>query len=120
MLIFDEIRLKYFIFNLEEYVRQMCILYFIKYKNYSRSSFIVEKKINLKETRKRIDILLMHHTSPKILIECKSPNIVINNKIFEQIARYNKFINAKKILITNGINHFYFNYDIFYKKYSLI
>lgn len=105
ILIFDHIRLKYLIFTLEEYVRQSLILYFIIYKNYERSSFIIEKKININNTIKRVDIILINQYT-KILIECKSPKVNINQKIFEQVARYNLAIQAKKILISNGINHF--------------
>lgn len=111
ILIFDPIRLKYVIFTLEEYVRQSLILYFISYKKYHRKSFIIEKKINVNKTIKRIDILLIDKNI-KTLIECKAPHIIINQKIFEQVARYNIAIQANKILITNGLNHFFLIFNI--------
>lgn len=88
------------------------------YKNYKRSSFIIEKRIKINNIIKRIDIILIDHNK-KILIECKAPNIIINQKIFEQVARYNVFIQAKKILITNGLNHFDITFNSKIKSYTI-
>lgn len=117
-MIFDEIRYKYLIFKYEEYVRQSIILYFIMYKNYQRSSFIIEKAIKINQNIKRVDIILIN-TNQKILIECKAPNVTINQKIFEQVARYNLEIQAKKILITNGLHHFDIIFDFNIKLYTI-
>ena len=42
-----------------------------------------------------------------LLVECKAPNIKIDQKSFDQILRYNQVINAKFLMVTNGIIHYY-------------
>ena len=71
------------------------------------SSLILEKKIELNETTKRIDLLVTEKTLPKILVECKAPNIKLTEKTFEQIARYNSVIGAEEIILSNGLQHIF-------------
>ena len=42
-----------------------------------------------------------------LLVECKAPNIKINQESFDQILRYNQVLNAKFLMVTNGIIHYY-------------
>ena len=42
-----------------------------------------------------------------LLVECKAPNVKINQDSFDQILRYNQVINAKFLMITNGIINYY-------------
>lgn len=118
--IFDEIRQKFLVLTPEEFVRQHIIRYFKDTLNLSKSAFILEKKIELNKTNKRIDIMIVNKNSVEYLIECKAPNIEITEKSFEQIARYNSVIQAKKILLSNGINHFLLEYHQESNSYTLI
>lgn len=91
----------------------------MEYKNYTRSAFIIEKKINLYQTIKRIDMIILSNKIPKILVECKAPNICIRKKTFEQAARYNSLIKAKKVLITNGLIHYFLDFNFENHMYSV-
>ena len=42
-----------------------------------------------------------------LLVECKAPNIKINQESFDQILRYNQVVNAEFLMVTNGIIHYY-------------
>ena len=42
-----------------------------------------------------------------LLVECKAPNIKIEQNSFDQIIRYNQVVNAKFLMVTNGIIHYY-------------
>jgi len=101
--IYDVLRKKFLQLTPEEWVRQHWIHFFLK--TYSQSALIVEKKIQLGKLTKRIDLLITEKTVPKILIECKSPNEKLSEKSFEQIARYNSILEAKEIIISNGLDH---------------
>ena len=71
------------------------------------SSLILEKKLVLNGTTKRIDLLVTEKTVAKILVECKAPHIKLTEKTFEQTARYNSIIGAEEIILSNGIQHIF-------------
>ena len=106
--IFDEIRKKFIELTPEEWVRQNCIRFLEKEKKFNKSLISVEKKISLNNTTKRFDILVYDNDgSCLLLVECKAPNIKIDQNSFDQIIRYNQVINAKFLMVTNGIIHYY-------------
>ena len=106
--IFDEIRKKYIELTPEEWVRQNCVKFLIKEKNFKSQLISIEKKIILNKLTKRFDIIAHdNYGKPNLLVECKAPNIIINQKSFDQIIGYNKVIDAKYLMLTNGIIHYY-------------
>lgn len=106
--IFDLIRKKYIQLSSEEWVRQNCIRFLVEEKRISRYSIAVEKEIEFNGIKKRFDIV-SYSSEGKInlLVECKAPNIEINQKTFDQILIYNKILKSKYLMVTNGINHYY-------------
>ena len=105
--IYDLVRKTWLVLTPEEWVRQHFVHYFVKVKNYAPSALILEKKLELNGTTKRIDLLITEKTAPKILIELKAPNITLSEQTFEQIARYNSVIGANEIILSNGITHIF-------------
>tara|TARA_B100001093_G_scaffold515320_1_gene591400 strand:+ start:1258 stop:1701 length:444 start_codon:yes stop_codon:yes gene_type:complete len=115
--IFDEIRKKWIILTPEEWVRQNFIKYILS-KNYPKSLINCEKVFYINNIQKRYDIVVYNSSGgTDILVECKSPEIKICNKHFDQVMRYNLELQSKNIIITNGLDHFYFYYDTSKKKY---
>ncbi len=110
--IFDEIRKKYIELTAEEWVRQNCIKFLIKEKKYKSQLIAIEKKIILNNLTKRFDIIAYDNNGdPNLLVECKAPNISIRQETFDQILSYNRVINSKYLMITNGIIHYYCKID---------
>lgn len=110
--IFDEIRKKYIELTAEEWVRQNCIKFLINEKKYKSQLIAVEKKIILNNLTKRFDIIAYNNNGdPNLLVECKAPNIAIKQETFDQILSYNRVINSKYLMITNGIIHYYCKID---------
>jgi hypothetical protein len=110
--IFDEIRKKYIELTAEEWVRQNCIKFLINEKKYKSQLIAVEKKIILNNLTKRFDIIAYDNDGdPNLLVECKAPNIAIRQETFDQILSYNRVINSKYLMITNGIIHYYCKID---------
>lgn len=105
--IYDLLRKSYLVLTPEEWVRQHWVHYFHQVKGKNLSSLIVEKKIELNGTAKRIDLLVTEKTQPKILVECKAPHIPLTEAVFEQVARYNSVVLAPEIILTNGLQHIF-------------
>lgn len=103
--IYDKVRRSWLLVTPEEWVRQHWIQFFRTEKKLAKSAFILEKKLILNGLTKRIDLLITEKTIPKILIECKAPNIKLSEKTFEQTARYNSVLKAEKIILSNGLHH---------------
>lgn len=106
--IFDLIRKKYVQLSSEEWVRQNCIRFLIEEKRISKFSIAIEKEIEFNGIKKRFDIVSYSNQGKiNLLVECKAPNIEINQKTFDQILIYNKILKSKYLMVTNGINHYY-------------
>ncbi len=43
-----------------------------------------------------------------LLVECKAPNVKISQSVFNQITKYNLVLKSKFLMISNGINHYFF------------
>lgn len=119
--IFDIIRKKFVSLQPEEWVRQH-VIHFLKVdKKYPISLINVEKTLSLNGLRKRYDIVVFNTDgSIHILVECKSPKIIISQSVFDQIARYNLKMKAEYLMVTNGLEHFYCNMNYEEEKYSFL
>lgn len=105
--IYDLVRKSWLLLTPEEWVRQHWVHYFHLVKGRNLSSLILEKKLVLNGTTKRIDLLVTEKTVAKILVECKAPHIQLTEKTFEQTARYNSVLQAEEIILSNGLQHIY-------------
>ena len=101
--IFDMIRKKYIMLTPEEWVRQNFVQYLLQVKNYPATLIALEKEIKLGELKKRFDILVYDSNhQPWMMIECKAPEIKLDEKVLEQVLRYNISVPVEFIVITNG------------------
>jgi hypothetical protein len=112
ILIFDEIRKKFTVLTPEEWVRQHVVHFLTYEKKYPKSLISVEKVITINGLKKRYDIVVYDTNGQVlILIECKAPHIKTSQNTFDQIARYNKALNAPFLMVTNGLNHYFCKMD---------
>jgi len=119
--IFDEIRKKFMVLQPEEWVRQHCVRYLIDVKKYPKSLINVEKELKVNGLKKRYDIVVFNSDgSIHLIVECKASKIAINQQTFDQIARYNLALNAKYLMITNGLNHYYCTMDFKEERYEFL
>ena len=120
-LIFDIIRKKFLVLSPEEWVRQHVVHFLISEKNYPASHINVEKELNLNGTKKRYDIVVFNSDgSIHIIVECKAPNIKIDQQVFDQIARYNLVLDAGYLMLTNGLEHYYCEMDFKTEQYLFL
>jgi type I site-specific restriction endonuclease len=119
--LFDEIRKKNIIITPEEWVRQHFVQYLIIQKKYPRSLIRLEGGLKLNGLQKRTDIVVFDTTGKKILmVECKAPSVTIDQKTFDQIARYNMVHKVPLLAVSNGLNHYYCNIDHDNRQYRFI
>jgi hypothetical protein len=119
--IFDRIRKKDIILTDEEWVRQNFIEHLIQYKKYPLSLMAVEKKCLVNNRTKRTDILIFDKKGkPFVIVECKAPQVEIDQGTFDQIARYNLALQAQFLIVTNGLQHFYCKMDHINEKYQFL
>lgn len=119
--IFDIVRKKFVVLQPEEWVRQHVIHFLVNYKKYPLSLINVEKKLKVSGLNKRYDVIVYNSNgSIEILVECKSPQVKIDQETFDQIARYNLKANSTFLMVTNGLQHYYCQMDVINEKYRFL
>ena len=112
--LYDPVRKKWIQWTPEEIVRQLLLLYLLHSLKYSPSLVQEEKKLLVNGLTRRYDILIYDRgMKPYLLVECKAPEILINQDVFDQIARYNSSLRVPFLLVSNGKEHYCckMNYD---------
>ena len=118
--IFDIIRKKFILLTSEEWVRQHVVSYLINH-GVSKNHTGVKKKIIVNKLTKRFDVVVFKRDgSVKLLVECKAPNIKIDQKVFDQTSIYNMNLNSEFVMTTNGLVHYFFKIDNSSKTYNFI
>lgn len=108
-MIFDGFRKLWVRLSPEEWVRQNFLQYLVQIKKYPASLIAIEKEIVLGELIKRFDILVYDKDhKPWMMIECKAMEISLNEKVLEQVLRYNISVPVPYMVITNGSYTFAF------------
>ena len=121
MYIFDIIRKKYVVLTPEEWVRQHVVHYLIYTRSFRKSYINVEKMFKINNIVKRYDVVVYNPDgSIYLLVECKKPDIKLSQRFFDQIARYNLQLNAKYLMVTNGLQHIYCRLDYENQKYNFL
>jgi type I site-specific restriction endonuclease len=104
--LFDIIRKKFVEATPEEWVRQHIIHYLINHKEVPASMISVEKQLLLNNTKRRTDLVVFNSTlKPILIIECKAPEVEINQLTVNQALRYNLELNVASVFLSNGLNH---------------
>jgi hypothetical protein len=106
-IILDTIRKKYVRLTPEEWVRQNFVRYLINEGKYPPGLIGIEVMSKYNNLKKRVDILVHDRSgNPVLIVECKAPDVEINEKVFDQIATYNMGFKVPYIIVTNGIDHY--------------
>jgi type I site-specific restriction endonuclease len=107
--IFDIIRKKFIDVTPEEWVRQHIIHFLVNHKQVPASMISVEKQLLLNNTKRRTDIVVFNTLlKPILIVECKAPEIEINQLTVNQALRYNLELNVPFVFLSNGLTHVFF------------
>lgn len=119
--VFDPLRRKYVAMEPEEFVRQHFVNYLIDYLGYPASHVANEVSLTLNATRRRCDTLVYDAAGlPLMIVEYKAPYVNIDQETFDQIVRYNMVLNAKYLVVSNGLRHFCCRIDYTAGSYSFL
>ena len=101
--VFDTLRKTWLLLTEEEWVRQNFVQYLIHVLHYPSALIAIEKELDLNGLKKRFDVLVYNKEhQPWMLIECKAPQVVVNDKALEQVLRYHITVPVSFLVITNG------------------
>ena len=101
--IFDELRKQWTLLTPEEWVRQNFLQYLVQAKGYPSALIAIEKEIKLVDVVKRFDIVVYDYNSkPWMIVECKEMREALDEKVLQQVLRYNINLKASFVVITNG------------------
>lgn len=119
--LFDELRKRTIIITPEEWVRQHFVQYLINQKQYPKALMRLEGGLKLNGMSRRTDIVVFNRDGERILmVECKAPSVSIDQKVFDQIARYNMAHKVSLLAVTNGLKHYYCRIDHEQRSYQFI
>ncbi len=105
--IFDEIRRKYVALIPEEWVRQHFINYLVVDRKFPKGLIAVEHPLIINKVSHRADIVAFaSNGKPLVVVECKAPEVAINQGVIQQISRYNILLKAPILILTNGLIHY--------------
>ncbi|MEX0811319.1 MAG: type I restriction enzyme HsdR N-terminal domain-containing protein [Chitinophagales bacterium] len=110
--IFDPVRKKYVKLTPEEWVRQHWIYYLHGELNFPFGYLAVEKGLELNQLKKRCDIVAYSRAGePMLIVECKAPEVKVNQQSIDQAGRYNIKLKVPYLLISNGADTAFFFID---------
>lgn len=102
-LVFDPIRRRWLLLTPEEYVRQCIIHYLIHALQYPQGMIAIEKQIMVGRLTKRFDLIVYDRNhQPWMLVECKAPEVTITEKTLHQLLNYQRTMQCRYWLLTNG------------------
>lgn len=105
--IFDVFRKKYVELTPEEWVRQNLLNALIINYNYPKGLIAVEKELIINKMKKRYDAVIFDRDrKPWMLIECKAPEIVLNESTLSQTLNYYRELQCPFLLVSNGKESF--------------
>lgn len=101
--VLDISRGRYVTLTPEEWVRQ-CVIHHLHFNlGYPLELLQVEGAISLNGLVKRCDIVVYSkEVKPIMIVECKRPDVPINQKVADQASRYNFVLKVPFLYLTNG------------------
>lgn len=105
--IFDPVRKKFVALTPEEWVRQHFVQFLMNERHVPASLIGVEVPLKYNGLTKRSDIVVFDRNGqPSLAVECKASSVKIDQKVFDQLARYNMVLNVRFLVVTNGLSHY--------------
>lgn len=101
--IWDPLRRKEVALTPEERVRQWFISVLLNDMKVPAHMMMSEVGMKLGDKQWRADILVYdRRQKPLAVVECKRPDVSLDNKVLDQTVRYNMVLDVSYVIITNG------------------
>ena len=109
--VWDSLRGKWLLLTPEEWVRRHTIMWLVNHKAIPALRISQEYPVNINGQHQRADIVVVdEYAQPYILVECKAPNVAIDENVVLQAMRYNGVVGARYILLTNGLSLYFYEH----------
>ena len=106
--IFDPLRKMEVARTPEEEVRQSTIAWLNAEKGIPLVMMSSEYAFQYNSMTYRADIVVFgRDMRPLMMVECKAPSVRLDRKVIEQGVRYNRVLNARYMLFTNGVSMYF-------------
>lgn len=106
-MVWDPLRKKNVTLTPEEDVRQWFIVQLHELMGVPFHMMMSEVPLAIGGKKLRADIVIYgRDTSPVAVVECKRPDVTIDNTVLDQAVVYNMVLNVRYIFITNGKSTF--------------
>lgn len=107
--IFCILRKKWLVLTPEEYVRQHVIRYLNEFQGIAYHTMMSEVAITFPGGVSRADIVVYNANGSVLgIVECKAPQVQIDDNVLQQANRYHYGLGSQWILLTNGLKHVVF------------
>lgn len=118
---YDPLRKKEVADTPEEQVRQHIITWINLDRGVSLNVMMSEYSFSFNKLTYRADIVVFDKEGkPLMLVECKAPDVPINREVMEQGIRYNRVLNVKYMMFTNGNRTYLCRLDKEKKEYNFL
>jgi hypothetical protein len=99
-----QVRKSWLILTPEEWVRQHLIGFLVNQRKLPLGRISVEKGLTYNGKMKRWDLVTYDQEGrAEILVECKKTTVNCTHEVLFQISAYQKIVQAKKMVVTNGL-----------------
>ncbi len=105
--VFDVLRRRWVTLTPEEWVRQNFVAFLLSHRAYPAGLIANEYALRLNGTMRRCDTIVFDRSlRPLVVVEYKAPSVLLTQKTFDQIARYNIVMQAPYLIVSNGLTHY--------------
>ena len=106
--VYDELRQKWLLVTPEEWVRQHFVAHMVGALGFPETLLANEVAITLNGTSRRCDTVVYSRQGlkPLAIVEYKAPHVVITQRVFDQISRYNMVLRVPWLFVSNGLGHY--------------
>ena len=105
--IYDPLRRRWVALTPEEWVRQHFVAWLTGPLGYPASLMANEVGLRLNGMLRRCDTIIYDRSlRPLVVVEYKAPSVAISQRVFDQIARYNMVLQARALVVSNGLSHY--------------
>ena len=81
------------------------ILWMLLECGFQPQQIVEEYPVNINGMSQRADIVAMDcEARPVMVVECKEPNVRIDQAVLDQVVRYNSVLGCRYIVISNGLD----------------
>lgn len=120
-IILDPLRKRWVTLTPEEWVRQNFVRFLIEDREFPAALMNNEISLTQNGIKRRCDTLVAdRHGAPLVIVEYKAPTVEISQKTFDQIVRYNMVLQAKYLIVSNGLSHYCCKIDYNNNSYSFL